>query len=173
MENKGILPVFLQILILIAGLTGCAGAVATQPDPIITDDKTAPSPTDLDNPEIRPSQTLPAGLERVQPTESNPVMGEVPANILDEIIADLVGSTGADPQSIQVVRAEVVVWNDGSLGCPKPGEVYIQILINGYWVVLLVEGIEYDYRASDTGYFFLCEGGGSLLISPPGISPDK
>ncbi len=54
-------------------------------------------------------------------------------------------------REITVTRAEAVVWNDGSLGCPKPGEFYIQMLINGYWVVLEVEGIEYDYRVSDKG----------------------
>ena len=57
-----------------------------------------------------------------------------------------------------MVRAEAVLWNNGSLGCPKPGEFYIQIMINGYWVVLKVEGVEYDYRVSDKGSFKLCEG---------------
>ena len=50
------------------------------------------------------------------------------------------------------------MWNDGALGCPKPGEFYIQMLINGYWVVIEVEGVEYDYRVSDSGHFTLCEG---------------
>jgi hypothetical protein len=36
--------------------------------------------------------------------------------------------------------------------------MYTQALVDGYWVVLAVGEQEYDYRASDTGYFFLCEG---------------
>jgi hypothetical protein len=59
------------------------------------------------------------------------------------------------------------VWNDGSLGCPQPGEFYIQILINGHWVVLQVEGVEYDYRVSDSGHFILCEGKGMPPITTP------
>ena len=70
-----------------------------------------------------------------------------------------------------MVRAEAVVWNDGSLGCPQPGEFYIQILVNGYWVISQVEGVEYDYRANDSGFFTLCEGIGELPISPPGTDP--
>ena len=156
--------VFLLVLILVAALTGCA----TQPDPTTTGGKTTPVP---EVPELRLTQTLPAGLERVQPTESNPHMGEVPAKILDEIIADLIKRTGADLRDIKVIRSEAVVWSDGSLGCPKPGEFYIQVLMSGYWVVLNVEGEDYDYRANDSGYFFLCEGKGepTLPINDPGV----
>ena len=145
--------VFLLVLILVAALTGCA----TQPDPTTTGGKTTPVP---EVPELRPSQT-PPGIET---PEFNPNVGEVPAKLLDEIIADLAQRTGADLTSIQVVRAESVVWNDGSLGCPKPGEFYIQVLMSGYWVVLNVDGEDYDYRANDSGYFFLCEEKGEPTI---------
>jgi hypothetical protein len=40
------------------------------------------------------------------------------------------------------------------------------MLINGYWVVLEVDGIEYDYRANDAGYFSLCEGKGVPPMPP-------
>jgi hypothetical protein len=94
------------------------------------------------------------------------VNGEVPEEILDQIFADLVKSTGAERDDIHVVRAEAVVWNDGSLGCPKPGEFYIQMMINGYWVVLESKGVYYDYRASNAGNFKLCEGENLPPISP-------
>jgi hypothetical protein len=42
------------------------------------------------------------------------------------------------------------------------------MMINGYWVVLEVEGMEYDYRASDAGHFALCEG----ASMPPNIPLD-
>lgn len=164
MDNRYLLLVLLLVLVLVAALTGCVGAVVTQPDPTTTDGKTAPKPTDLDTPELRPSPTSPIGIE---PPDFNPGEGEVPAKLLDEIIADLAGNKGVDLQSIQVIRAEAVVWNDGSLGCPKPGEFYIQMLLDGYWVVLQVEGVYYDYRVSDDGYFFICEGKGRSPISPP------
>ena len=160
--------VFLLVLILVAVLTGCAGTVVTQPEAPTTGGKTTPV---LEVPELRLTQTLPAGLERIQPTESNPVVGDVPAKILDEIIADLLKRTGADLRDIKVIRSEAVVWNDGSLGCPKPGEFYIQVLMSGYWVILDVDGGNYDYRANDSGYFFLCEEKGepTMPTSDPGV----
>src|SRR3989304_3233048 len=65
---------------------------------------------------------------------------------------------GADPAAIETLRAEATVFSDGSLGCAKPGEVYIQVLTPGYHVVLGHEGRTYDYRATETGHFVLCEG---------------
>ena len=116
--------------------------------------------------DFRLTQTPPPGLERVETTESEPVTGEVPIKILNDILADLSECTGAKADKIKIIRSEAVVWNDGSLGCPKPGEFYIQMMINGYWVVLEVEGVEYDYRVSDKGSFKLCEGNNT----PPNTS---
>jgi hypothetical protein len=160
MGKRYLITVILLVLVLVAALTGCAN----QPDPTTTGGETA---LGSEEPELRLTQTLPAGLERVQPTESNPTVGEVPAKILDEIIADLLKRTRDELQDIKVIRSEAVVWNDGSLGSPKPGEFYIQVPVNGYWVVLIVEGIEYDYRVSDTGDFFLCEEGYTSIDPVP------
>ena len=120
----------------------------------------------------------------VQPVSPEPVptlepgtTGEVPEALLDAIKKDLAARTGADPASIEVVRAQAVVWNDGSLGCPQPGMEYTQMLVDGYWVVLRYGGQDYDYRATQSGYFLLC-GGNPLepFVTPgaaPGLSPDR
>ena len=171
MGIRNSIKVVLFFLVLIITIAGCADSLTIQPDSTTSSDKNSPgSATTVEHPDIieqRPSQTLPGGLERVETPAPNLVVGEVPAAILDEIIADLIKSTGTERDAIQVVRAEAVLWNDGALGCPKPGEFYIQILINGYWVVLEVEGVEYDYRVSDKGSFKLCEGENMTPIIPP------
>lgn len=177
MRDRPILLVFLLILAFTFLLAGCAGAQPSSADPEPTDQGAGPGPSATEEPPIlppsqptsnpsietpdrteqRPSQTLPAGLAPIEPPNLQPLVGEVPEELLEEIIADLVKRTGAERGDIQVVRAEAVVWNDGSLGCPKNGEFYIQILVNGYWVVLQVQGIAYDYRASGSEHFILCE----------------
>ena len=119
-----------------------------------------------DRGEIRPTQSPPASLERVEITFPAPITGEVPQEIMETISADLVERAASERSDIKVIRAEAVVWNDGALGCPRPGEFYIQMMINGYWVVLEVEGIEYDYRVSDEGSFKLCEGGNVVPVNP-------
>ena len=112
-------------------------------------------------------------FERINPQElsiGTPVIGEVPEEIMVKIMDDLVQKTEGDSKNILVIRSEAVTWSDGSLGCPKPGEFYTQALVDGYWVVLQIEGVNYDYRASKAGYFTICEGGGS---PPRIILPDQ
>ena len=55
-----------------------------------------------------------------------------------------------------IVRAESVVWNDGSVGCPETGMEYAQALVNGYWVVIDAAGRTYDFRVGRGGSFRLC-----------------
>jgi hypothetical protein len=167
-------PTYKIVVIMLAAglfLAGCAGSSTDQPKQ--SDDNSTPGlfETESGPTSAIPSETevdeTPDGSEQRHQQTLAPVSGEVPEEIMDQIIADLVERTGADREVIQVIRSEARVWNDGSLGCPKPGEFYIQMLINGYWVVLKVEGTSYDYRVSDKGYFTLCEGRGELPISPP------
>ena len=77
--------------------------------------------------------------------------------MLDAIVADAAAQTGIDEAEIEVIRAEQVTWNDGSLGCPEPGMLYTQALVEGYHVVLDVDGEELDYRADAAGRFRICE----------------
>lgn len=91
------------------------------------------------------------------PEPSSLVTGEVPTQLLDDVLDQASARTGVAVADIGVVRAEQVVWNDGSLGCPEPGRAYTQALVPGYWVVLDAGGTELDYRANDRGYVVLCE----------------
>jgi hypothetical protein len=181
MKNFHFLLVILLIFTISLISSGCADSLIDQPQrtpavsepaPYHSESEESPETEMPDISERRPNPTLPGGLERVPPLKVPPVVGEVPEVLLGEIIADLVDRTGVEPEAIEVLRTEAVVWNDGSLGCPKPGEFYIQVLINGYWVVLEVEGIEYDYRANDSGYFTLCEGKGFPAMPPSDIIDD-
>ena len=95
-----------------------------------------------------------------EPDDRAAVTGEVPEEMLDAIMAELSRKYGVPTESVEVVRAESKVWNDGSLGCPQPGVMYTQALVDGYHIVLRHGEQEYDYRASARGYFFLCSGPG-------------
>jgi hypothetical protein len=96
------------------------------------------------------------------------VTGEVPSDILDAILADAAGRSGAAAADIAVLRGEAVLWNDGSLGCPQPGEFYTQALVSGYWVVLEAGGRQFDYRVTERGGFFLCENPRPPVSTPGG-----
>lgn len=90
-------------------------------------------------------------------TSLAPVTGEVPEPILGDVLADAAGRAGVSVDQLEVVRSQFVEWPDGSLGCPLPGELYIQVIVPGYWVEVVGPERTYDYRLDDSGDFRLCE----------------
>lgn len=106
--------------------------------------------------------------ERVPDDTTPPATGETPADLLAQIISDAADRASVDDSAVTVIRDEFAIWNDGSLGCPQPGQMYTQATVDGYWVVLRAADAEYDYRANTEGYWFLCEGGGLQPIPPSG-----
>ncbi len=124
-----------------------ADSAATSTEAPVQGDTTIPDRADREPP------SLP---ERV-PTETDPtVTGEVPDEFLTPVIEDAATLAGVDPADVTVVTAQEVVWPDGSLGCAEPGVVYTQAQIQGYWVVVEVNGVGFDYRLNDGGAFRLC-----------------
>lgn len=71
--------------------------------------------------------------------------------------ADLAARLGIDETQIEVVRREAVVWRDGSLGCPQPGEMYTQALVEGTYLELQADGTIYAYHSGEGRPPFLCE----------------
>ena len=72
-------------------------------------------------------------------------------------IADLAKLTGLDPATFSTVRAEQVIWSDGSLGCPLPGYLYVQVQTSGYWIQLKAGDKTYDYRSPVSGPVRRCD----------------
>ncbi len=108
--------------------------------------------------------------ERVPPPSQPPVEvggGEVPASYLEAVVADAAERSGVSADEVSVLEATAVVWSDGSLGCPEPGQSYIQMLIDGYRVVVSAGGRTLDYRLDGEGSFFVCEGLGGIPDAPP------
>ena len=85
--------------------------------------------------------------------------GEVPQAILQPILKEATALAKVGRDQLVVVRAESVVWNDGSLGCPEPGMMYTQALVNGYWILIEAAGWTYDFRVGSGGSFRLCPPG--------------
>ena len=61
------------------------------------------------------------------------------------------------PEEITLVDVVQVVWRDGSLGCPKPGMMYTQALVEGLHIRLSAGEVIYHYHSSKRGRPFLCE----------------
>jgi hypothetical protein len=75
---------------------------------------------------------------------------------VQEAIADLLDG-GVDRDAIELVVAEPVVWADGSIGCPEPGMMYTQALVEGYRIVFEVDGAEIAYHGAGNQPPFRCD----------------
>ena len=74
----------------------------------------------------------------------------------DAILADLDARQVATTD-VRMVTSRRVTWNDGSLGCPQPGQTYTQAQVPGMQVVVSAAGVEYDYRFGRSGAPRLCQ----------------
>ena len=89
----------------------------------------------------------------------------VPEAAWTAILDDLESRAGEAVTDPLVISAEQVTWNDGSLGCPQPDLVYTQALVDGYHVIIEIEGERYDYRVGSGDDVRLCEGTGRSRAS--------
>jgi hypothetical protein len=102
-----------------------------------------------------PSETpVPKSTPQMSRVES-----QMPEAILGPILDEAAKLANVPRQQLVIVRAEAVVWNDGSLGCPEPGMEYTQALVNGYWVLIKAAEQTYDFRVGGGGSFRLCPEG--------------
>ena len=90
----------------------------------------------------------------------------IPDAVWAAILTDLAGRLGHQPRDPAVVTAEATTWNDGSLGCPQPGQMYTQALVDGYHVILEIDGERYDYRIGGGDDLRLCDPGAGVEGDP-------
>jgi hypothetical protein len=90
-------------------------------------------------------------------TPSAPGAIDLPASVIDPVVAEVAGLAGVPVDQVVVISAEAVTFPDGSLGCPMPGMVYTQAMVDGYKVVAEAAGTTYDFRGSGLGNFRRCE----------------
>jgi hypothetical protein len=107
------------------------------------------------SPVTTPSQ-LPKAIAPSPQAAPDPGGGEVPADIVAKMRADLAQQIGGRAAAARVVRAEAVTWADGGLGCAEPGQLYTQATVPGYRVDFEAAGGTYTYHASANGVFKLC-----------------
>ncbi len=72
--------------------------------------------------------------------------GQVPASVILPVLADASARTSVPPEEITIREAKLVTWPDGGLGCPEPGMVYPQVLVDGAQVVVVAGSRVIDYR---------------------------
>ncbi len=125
-----------------------------------TSDTTEPSATTTPPSTLSATPLPPPSSPTLQPPPPQPgdPASSVPADILDKVLTDAAARTGAARSAIQVLSAVAQTWNDGSLGCPEPGMGYIQVVTEGYQIMVSAGGQTLDYRTSAQGAVKVCGG---------------
>jgi hypothetical protein len=151
MPNARRKPLILLLIGWVLGLamTGCAAGPAAPASPPTR----APLPTILS-----PLSPLPTPMKSsVPPTtlpDSRAVQPRTDPVALQETnaaIDDLSKRTGIPVSDIKVVSVEAVEWPDTSVGCPRPGMMYAQVITPGYRIVLEAGGETYEYHSAGAG----------------------
>lgn len=120
-------------------LAGCAG---DEEVPVIDDPSDAPSDASGDE---APSDEVPS--DTGDPAAgSDPLLGPEVEQAIAELEAD-----GVDRAAIEVTTTELVTWPDGALGCPEPDQMYTQALVEGYRIVLTVDGEDVAFHGAAGG----------------------
>jgi hypothetical protein len=78
-----------------------------------------------------------------------------PASKAIHLVAE---QTGAAAELLKLISEEAIDFSDSSLGCPKPGMAYMQVVTPGHKVALEYKGATYDVRIA---------GGRGLICEPP------
>ena len=132
--------------LLVAGLLllGCGGAdepAETDPDPDLPAEG-EPG----DHPEDTPSDEVP----------DEPATDDLDA-LASRIAVEVAEDEGVDEAQVRVVSAEEVTWPDGALGCPEEDGMYTQALVDGYRIVVEVDGREHHYHGATGQLPFRCD----------------
>ena len=81
----------------------------------------------------------------------------LPSSITDPVVADAATRLGVDRSQVRIVLARAETFSDGSLGCPRPGEMYTQAVVEGFHVIVEAGAVQLDYRGNERGQFRICE----------------
>lgn len=77
-------------------------------------------------------------------------------SLVAQAVADLARRLSIEPSRIERLEAVAVTWPDGSLGCPREGMLYPQVLREGARIRLRANGTEYRYHSGQGRPPFLC-----------------
>jgi len=79
---------------------------------------------------------------------TTPLLPDGSEDALDSAMTDLASRLKLGKDAIQIASVEKRMWSDSSLGCPKPGMMYSQVITPGFLIQLTAGGKVYTYHAS-------------------------
>lgn len=147
---------FLSLFALIIGASvGCAGTqTLSTPLPLpssvlaTTAPTTAPAATAtaVVSPSPQPP-AIPSVTPSTQGATATPMTDPQLEKFVNDAKQDLATGANIPPDSITVKSITPQEWPNAALGCPLPGIMYIQVVTQGYIIVLTGGGRDWEYHA--------------------------
>jgi hypothetical protein len=82
--------------------------------------------------------------------------GGAPPDMIEAMRSDAATRAGVAASAVKLESVLGVTWRDASLGCPRPGMVYPQVLVPGWRVRIVAGGKTYSYHAGRRGNWAWC-----------------
>ena len=76
---------------------------------------------------------------------------------MDEAVRTAAAYAAVAPADVQVQQVEPREWPDSSLGCPRPGFMYSQVVTPGYLIVLQAGSRVLEYHSDARARVVLCQ----------------
>lgn len=115
------------------------------------------APTAPAAPTVEPSPNLPPTVPPQPSPDNSTANNPAEKKMLDLAKAALAKELNIGVDQISVTAIEAVEWSDGSLGCPKPGQAYLQIIIPGFRMLLEAQGKSYNFHSDMEQTIVKCE----------------
>jgi pyruvate/2-oxoglutarate dehydrogenase complex dihydrolipoamide acyltransferase (E2) component len=154
-------PTLLAPALAAALLTACA---STGGGGQSTDSPATPSPS-------RAAPTSPTTASDPAEVEGSPSTRPLlPADLREQpaveaALADAARRQRVSEGDIALASWSPVTWDDGSIGCPRPGKAYTQSTVDGWLLLLRVEMTLLAYHAGPDGEFHFCaEPDGGFIV---------
>lgn len=135
----------LGLLVALVALAACGTAPAG-------DGPTPPTESPTTSVVVRSTEATPPS--NAPTTDVSSPTGE---EVLIRAIKDLARRLDVSEAEIEVESASDGYWNDASIGCPVEGDLYAQLIVDGFRVELRADGSVYVYHQGGTEPVFLCE----------------
>jgi hypothetical protein len=149
---KTILHVTLIMLLSLVLLVACGEPAAMEPPAEPATVEIVPTQDPITEEEEKEMEEK----ENMEREETDAFVPDELTDLVEEMKDHLSERANVNHEAITVVKVESVIWNDGSLGCPQPDQMYTMAQEPGYRLVLTAAGREFYYHTRGTSYFIQC-----------------
>lgn len=123
------------LVLLTLAVTACGANSDSIPDAETETPSIEPTAEDgPQSPAVTPSPVLSPQME--SPVATPAEGSEGPAQAIEAAKERVASKSDISTEEVEVVSVEPVEWSDASLGCPKPGHAYAQVITPGYRIKL-------------------------------------